>query len=122
MEFPKFKLLQDFEIETEFAGVKSKQKIFEIGKEFSPNDDGIYIIEWFGGKLEFTLDQMRNAKNNELPLFSEQKTKYDLEIEEIDESNEELISNWRIQLDVKVSRKKVKEIENLIRKNVIPYI
>lgn len=122
MIFPKFKLLQDFEVETEFAGIKNNQKIFEKGKEFSANEKGIYIIEWFGGKLEFTQEQMRQAKNNDLPLFEEEKSKYELVVEEVSEDDENLIGNWRIQLDIKTSRKKLKEIENLIREKVMPFI
>ena len=122
MIFPKFKLLQDFEVETEFAGIKSNQKIFEKGKEFSANEKGIYIIEWFGGKLEFTQEQMRQAKNNDFPLFEEEKSKYELVVEEVSEDDENLIGNWRIQLDIKTSRKKLKEIENLIREKVMPFI
>lgn len=122
MNFPKFKLTQDFEVETEFAGIKTKQKIFTKGKEFSANEKGIYVIEWFGGKLEFDVNQMREAKNNDNLLFEEEKSKYDLVVSEVDDDDENLIGNWRIQLDIKTSRKKLKEIENLIRENVIPFI
>lgn len=115
MNFSKFKLLQDFEVETEFAGIKKNQKIFEKGKEFSANENGIYIIEWFAGKLEFTIEQMREAKNNNLPLFEEEKSKYELVIEEVDEDDDNLIGNWRIQLDVKTTRKKLKEFEKAFK-------
>lgn len=118
MNFPKFKLLQDFEVETEFAGVKTNQKVFEKNKEFSANEKGIYRIEWFGGNLEFTIDQMREAKTNDLPLFEEIKSDYEIIIEEVDEDDENLIGNWRIQLDVKTTRKKLKEFEKAFKETI----
>lgn len=122
MGFPKFKLNQDFYIESEFAGIKSNNKIFEKGKEFSADENGIYIIEWFGGKLEFSLKKMREAKKNGELIFEEIKTNYDLFFEDLSEEDENEIKNWRIQLDVKTTKKKLKEIESLIREHIIPYI
>lgn len=122
MNFPKFKLIQDLKVETEFAGLKSNQVIFQIGKEFSANEKGIYIIEWFGGKMELNLQQMVEAKQNDSPLFEQEKSKYEIVVEEVDDEDDTQIKTWRIQLDVRTSRKKLKEIENLIKKNVIPFI
>jgi hypothetical protein len=41
-----------------------------------------------------------------------------LDVREITEDDENKIGNWRIQLDIKTSRKKLKEIEKFIRENV----
>ena len=112
MYFPKFKLKKDFEVESEFGGVKTKQKIFEKGKEFTTSD-GKYIIYLPNEELEFTLDQMRDSKKDGDFLFEEVKSEYDLIIEEISDDDENLVSNWRIQFDVKTTRKKLKEFERI---------
>ena len=51
MKYPKFKLNIDWELETEFAGIKNKTIIFSKGQIFEANENGEYIIEWFGGKV-----------------------------------------------------------------------
>lgn len=113
MNFPKFKLIQDLQVETEFAGIKSNQIIFKTGKEFSANEKGIYVIEWFGGKMEFDIEQMKEAKQKNMPLFEQEKSKYEIIVEEVDEEDDVLVKSWRIQLDVKTTRKKLKEFEKL---------
>jgi hypothetical protein len=113
MNFPKFKLIQDLKIETEFAGLKSNQVIFQIGKEFLANVNGIYSIEWSGGKMELDEQQMIEAKQNGSPLFEKEIPNYKIIVEEVDENDENLIGNWRIQLDVKTTRKKLKEFEKI---------
>lgn len=113
MNFPKFKLIQDLKVEIEFAGLKSNQTIFQIGKEFSANEKGIYIIEWFGGKMELNLQQMIEAKQNDSPLFEQEKSKYEIVVEEVDDEDDTQIKKWRIQLDVETTRKKLKEFEKI---------
>lgn len=122
MNLPKFILKKDFEIETNLGGIKSKQVIHKKGKEFSANENNLYIIEWFGGKIEWDFDQMKKANQNDELLFEELKPKYELVVKEVDEDDDNLIGSWRIQIDVKVTRKKLREIENLIREKIMPIV
>ena len=48
----------------------------------------------------------------------------DLEIiiEEIPEDDDILVRNWRIQLDVKTTRKKLKEIEKAVNEHIKPLL
>ena len=120
MEYPKFKLNKDWNIESDFAGIKNKILIFSEGHTFESNEEGLYIIEWIGGKMSFTEDQMRLNKE----LFTPEEIRDDIEIhiEEISENDDILVRNWRIQLDVKTTRKKLKEVQRIIEEQVKPIL
>jgi hypothetical protein len=120
MEYPKFKLNKDWNIESDFAGIKNKILIFSEGHTFEANEEGLYIIEWIGGKMSFTEDQMRLNKE----LFTPEEIRDDIEIhiEEVSEDDSILVRNWRIQLDVKTTRKKLKEVQQLIEKHIRPIL
>lgn len=120
MEYPKFKLNKDWNIESDFAGIKNKILIFSEGHTFESNEEGQYIIEWIGGKMSFSEDQMRLNKE----LFTPEEIIDDIEIhiEEISEDDDILVRNWRIQLDVKTTRKKLKEVQRIIEEQVKPIL
>jgi hypothetical protein len=70
------------------------------------------------------IEQMRLATDgpDEL-LFKEIITNpVEIKISEISEDDEDIVRNWRIQLDVKTSKKKLKEIERMINEKVLPLI
>ncbi len=46
----------------------------------------------------------------------------DIEVTEIKEDEEDTVGNWRIQLDIKTSRRKLKLIEKMIRENIQQFI
>ena len=120
MKLPKFILRKDWNIETEFAGIKNKILIFSKGKVFEADDNGDYIIEWIGGRVTLDVDGMKLASDNGDILFDiiEEKKDIEIKVEEVSDDDEEIIKNWRIQLDVKTSRKKLKEIEKIINEKV----
>lgn len=120
MKLPKFILKKDWIIEPEFAGTKSKIVIFSKGKVFEADDDGNYIIESLYGRMVSDVEGMKSASDNGDILFDmvEEKKDIEIKVEEISDNDEELIKNWRIQLDVKTSRKKLKEIEKIINEKV----
>jgi hypothetical protein len=61
-----------------------------------------------------------NPNDNGDILFDivEEKKDIEIKVEEVSDDDEEIIKNWRIQLDVKTSRKKLKEIEKIINEKV----
>jgi len=122
MKLQKFILRKDWNIETEFAGIKNKILIFNKGKVFEADDNGSYIIEWIGGRMVLDFDGMRLAidPSNGDTLFDiiEEKKDIEIKVEEVSDNDEEIVKNWRIQLDVKTSRKKLKEIEKIINEKV----
>ena len=124
MKYPKFKLNIDWELETEFAGIKNKTIIFSKGQIFEANENGEYIIEWFGGKMILDEDKMRLATHNGSKLYTPIEIEKDIEIhiEEIPDDDDILVRNWRIQLDVKTTRKKLKEVQRIIEEYVKPIL
>jgi hypothetical protein len=133
MEFPKFILQKDWFLETELLGIKSKTLIYKSGQEFTANTDGQYHIifgGWsentpnVGGRMILDIEQMRLATDGpDDLLFKEIITNpVEIKISEISEDDEDIVRNWRIQLDVKTSKKKLKEIERMINEKVLPLI
>ena len=62
--------------------------------------------------MTLSLDEVEN--NSLFEKYEDIK----LNIKEIHQDEEDKIGNWRIQLDVKTSRKKLKEIEKFIREGI----
>jgi len=56
---------------------------------------------------------MIEAKQNDSSLFEQEKSKYEIVVEEVDDEDNTQIKTWRIQLDVKTTRKKLKEFEKI---------
>jgi len=58
-------------------------------------------------------------------IFEELKDEsddFEIIIEEIPEDDDILVRNWRIQLDVKTTRKKLKEVQRIIEEQVKPIL
>lgn len=109
----KFKLINKF---TDFSG----NEILKIGDILEPTNDE-YKIEWKGGSMTLDYNGVKEAKQDSNILFEEiveNKPELKLVIEEVPDDDENLIGNWRIQLDVKTTRKKLKEIERVFREVV----
>ena len=47
---------------------------------------------------------------------------FEIIIEEVPEDDDILVRNWRIQLDVKTTRKKLKEVQRIIEEQVRPIL
>jgi hypothetical protein len=56
----------------------------------------------------------------EIPL--EVKEEIKMTVEEIPDSEEYAVKNWRIQLDVKTTRAKLREVEKIINEMVKPIL
>lgn len=111
----KFRLKEDWYIETLFLGIINKELIFKKDHIFESNNN-IFIINYNDKKIELSLDDMR--KNS---IFEEilEKENFNLTIEEFFEEdyvNEE-VKNWRIQLDVRTTQSKLKEFEKIFRES-----
>ena len=128
-----FKLKKNWYLETDILGIKNKTLIFTEGQIFKPTDIGEYHIihgGWseenptIGGRMILSEEEMRIANDNGELLFDEVKPSQELliKIDEISEEDENVIKNWRIQLDVRTSRKKLKEIELIINEKVKPLL
>jgi len=111
----KFRLKEDWIHESTFYGQKTYKKMYEKDHIFEP-ENGVYkILVYTGEILQLNEDEMRKFENLEEIIEND-----DLEIiiEEIPEDDDILVRNWRIQLDVKTTRKKLKEFEIKFRESV----
>lgn len=124
MNNSKFILNQDWVYETEFLGAKSKKTLYKKGDIFESNEDGKYqIIKPTGEITLIDLEGIKNIKINDVLIFDEEsEEKLDIIIEEVPDDDDILVRNWRIQLDVKTTRKKLKEIERIINQMVKPIL
>lgn len=72
--------------------------------------DEIKISTEFG-PITFT----PNTLKDKIELFTEE---LDVKISVLDDEDEDVIKNYRLQLDVKTSQRKVREIESFLRKTL----
>ena len=107
----KFRLKEDWYTEIEFLGIKEKQKLYDKGHIFISQDD-IFNIETPYGNKEFTIEQMEETE-----IFEKVQDEIYMNITESPDDQDE-IKDWRIQLDVRTTAKKLKRIENFLRDNL----
>jgi hypothetical protein len=126
MNFPKFLLKEDWYIETKLLSQVNKELVFEKGYVFE-SENGIYDIVWSGGKMSLTEKMMKEAQDEdknsmfeEIPVEVKEEVK--MTVEEIPDSEEYAVKNWRIQLDVKTTRAKLREVEKIINEMVKPIL
>jgi hypothetical protein len=133
MIFPKFILKKDWFIETDFLGIKNKQLIYNKDQVFESNEKGEYHIIYggwseentkVGGRMILDEEKMRLANYGDELLFQviDESPDFEIIIEEIPEDDDILVRNWRIQLDVKTTRKKLKEVQQLIEEHIKPIL
>lgn len=110
----KFKVVSKF---VDFLG----NDILRIGQIIEPNSEGIYEISYGEGisknYLNLSLEEVKSVKQNNVFIFEEIE-EVDIIIEELPDDDDILIRNWRIQLDVKTTKKKLKEFEKIFRESI----
>lgn len=109
----KFRLKNDWKIKSDLFedGVKT---IFEKDHIFEPNESGNYLITSPIGSRELSVEEMKKSDKFEMIKG------YDMLVSKVDSSMDEEVNNWRIQLDVKTTKSKLKEAQKLIEKYVYP--
>ena len=103
----KFRLIKDLILNTGFE----EEVILEKGDVVEPSSEGDYLFPKLNRR--YSKDELLSKSE----IF-EKLPELKLDVREITEDDENKVGNWRIQLDVKTSRKKLKEIEKFIRENV----
>jgi glucan biosynthesis protein len=127
--FPKFKLKRDWFIETDILGIKNKTLLFGEGQQFTATDNGEYHIThggWsetnpkVGGRMILSMEEMKLANdiNGELIFQEVVENELKISVNEISTEEEEVVKSWRIQLDVKTTQSKLKEIQKVLEKEI----
>ena len=116
----KFKLKEDWIHETTFLDKNISKKMYDKGYVFEPEDGMYKIIHHTGEIFEVTESEMRSF--DILEEIKEKSDDFEIIIEEVSDDDDVLVRNWRIQLDVKTTRKKLKEVQRIIEEHVKPII
>jgi len=116
----KFKLKEDWIHESTFLGKKTSKKLYEKDHIFEP-ENGIYKIIAHTGEIT-ELDESLMKSFDIFEEIKEESDDFEIIIEEIPEDDDILVRNWRIQLDVKTTRKKLKEVQRIIEEQVKPIL
>lgn len=126
MNLSKFILKEDWYIESKLFNQITKELAFEKGHIFE-SKTGIYDIIWSNGKISLTEKMMREAHDEykniifeEIPIKIKEEVK--MTIKEISDSEDDVVKNWRIQLDVKTTKLKLREVEKIINEMVKPIL
>jgi len=129
MKYPRFVSKEDWCIKTDFMGLSKEKVIYEKGHIFEPTEDGKYeVLDPYGAYQvidEKTMREFKTSFDSDEPFFDivrEEVEELDIIIEEIPDDDDILVRNWRIQLDVKTTRKKLKEVERVINEHVKPIL
>lgn len=129
-----FRLKKDWFIQTDILGIKNRTLILTEGHVISPTENGEYHIIYggwceenplLGGRMILDESGMRLAQDIDGSLLFdiiEPKQEIKLTINELNDEDELKVSNWRIQLDVKTSRKKLKQIEKFIKEKISEFL
>jgi hypothetical protein len=113
----KFKLKEDWTYETTFLGKTVSKILYKEGHIFESNSDGNYEVIQPTGEITLLTKEVMGDFTF-LERLVEKSNDYEIIIEEISDDDDNLIRNWRIQLDVKTTRKKLKEFEKNFRESV----
>jgi hypothetical protein len=103
----KFRLIKDLILNTGFE----EEIILEKGDIIEPSENGDYIFPKLNRR--YSKDELLSK-----PELFECLVDIKLNVTQVSEDDENKIGNWRIQLDVKTSRKKLKEIEKFLKETV----
>ena len=96
---------------------QGQELLYTKGKIFEPNEHGEYVISSTQGKMILKYKDMKSAVDGEDLLFEELEELPEIKISILEE-DEDAIKNYRLQLDVKTTPRKAKEIENYLRKTL----
>ena len=113
----KFILKKDWILKYTILDKQGQELLYTKGKVFEPNEHGEYIISSTQGKMILKYKDMKSALDGEDLLFEEVEELPQIKVTLLEE-DEDSIKNYRLQLDVKTTPRKAKEIENYLRKTL----
>jgi hypothetical protein len=113
----RFILKKDWILKYTILDKQGQELLYTKGKIFEPNEHGEYVISSTQGKMILKYKDMKSAVDGEDLLFEELEELPEIKISLLEE-DEDAIKNYRLQLDVKTTPRKAKEIENYLRKTL----
>ena len=113
----KFILKKDWILKYTILDKQGQELLYTKGKVFEPNEHGEYIISSTHGKMILKYKDMKSSVDGEDLLFEEVEELPQIKVTLLEE-DEDSVKNYRLQLDVKTTPRKAKEIENYLRKTL----
>ena len=113
----KFILKKDWILKYTILDKQGQELLYTKGKVFEPNEHGEYVISSTHGKMILKYKDMKSSVDVEDLLFEEVEELPQIKVTLLEE-DEDSIKNYRLQLDVKTTPRKAKEIENYLRKTL----
>ena len=113
----KFILKKDWILKYTILDKQGQELLYTKGKVFEPNEHGEYIISSTHGQMILKYKDMKSSVDGEDLLFEEVEELPQIKVTLLEE-DEDSIKNYRLQLDVKTTPRKAKEIENYLRKTL----
>jgi hypothetical protein len=113
----KFILKKDWILKYTILDKQGQELLYTKGKIFEPNENGEYVISSTQGKMILKYKDMKSAVDGEDFLFEEIEELPQIKVTLLEEDEDD-IKNYRLQLDVKTTPRKAKEIENYLRKTL----
>ena len=118
----KFILKKDWILKGELLGKSYQELLYNKGEIFEPNSNGEYIIKGpsrLQNQMILKYNEMKSAENNGELLFEEIVEKVpEISLTFLDDDFDDIERNYRLQLDVKTTGRKAKEIEKYLRKTL----
>ena len=116
----KFILIKDWIVKYTILGQSHEELLYKKGEVFEPNATGNYLFNTpYYGVLTMKYQDMKSATDNDELLFEEVVEKIpEISITVLDDDFDDIERNYRLQLDVKTTGKKAREIENYLRKTL----
>jgi hypothetical protein len=118
----KFILKKDWVLKGELLGKSYQELLYNKGEIFEPNSNGEYIIKGpsrLQNQMILKYNEMKSAENNGELLFEEILEKVpEISLTVLDDDFDDIERNYRLQLDVKTTGRKAKEIEKYLRKTL----
>ncbi len=113
----RFILKKDWILKYTILDKQGQELLYTKGKIFEPNEHGEYVISSTQGKMILKYKDMKSAVDGEDLLFEELEELPEIKVTLLEE-DEDVIKNYRLQLDFKTTPRKAKEIENYLRKTL----
>jgi hypothetical protein len=115
--------VKEYRIKTFFLNEKIDKVAFDKGLIIEPNKNNEYTLDFFGVTYTYNLDQILSLKDDDgINIFKKYEEKFKLNVSEKLENDDDIIKDWKIQLDVKTTSKNIKEIYKAIELYIIPLI
>ncbi len=114
--------VKHFRIKGKFLNTDFDKIAFDKGLIVEPNEENEYNLNIFDAIYTYTLDEILNLKDDENEyIFEKHENNFNLDISE-KTNDDDIVKEWRIQLDVKTSSTNIKEIYKAIELYIIPKI